>query len=158
MKRVILLLFAILFCIFVSSNTNLKSYNSLESNYNILSVKSGVWTPVGGWQLTNPNCASNCASLWYILYKFSEKDSYGRYQYCYVFQSNSRWINGTLANTGMQNLKIYVDSKLVSTTSYILAGAGTNYSPQAKVYFYVNPSDIKSNSVITFYAQNTYLN
>lgn len=155
MKKINLLLLTLFFIFSTCKNLNSFNHKRIEP---IINNINGNWQPVGNWQISNPNCQRNCTSLWYILYRYTEKDVYGRYQYCYVFQSNSKWNNGTLANTAMYDLKIYLDSKVISSTSYIIAGTGTQYSPQAKIYFYVNPSDIKSNSIITFYAKNTYIN
>lgn len=133
-----------------------------SSNYDLTkeSVKTerqtGKWVQVFNWKQTYPNCTYNCVSLWYTLWKYTTPDEYGYYHYSYNFQSNSKWANGHLANTGMYGTTIYIDGEAITYLNYGIAGATER--TQLSIVFKIHYSYIKSNSMLSFKTKQTYLN
>ena len=148
MKKILLI---ILLCL----PFGLISNNGITQNQT-KTIQTGKWVQTGKWMETVPSCRYNCVSLWHTLWRYSEPDNYGYYQYCYSFQSNAKWNNGRLANTGMYGTTISIDGMSVSYLNYGIAG--TNSDTQLNIYFKIHYSYIKNNSSIRFSTKNTYLN
>ena len=130
------------------NNTNNKSIKTERQN--------GKWVQAFSWKQTNPNCAYNCVSLWYTLWKYSTPDEYGYYHYSYIFQSNAKWGNGHLANIGMYGTTIYIDGSPITYLNYGIAGATER--TQLSITFKIHYTYVKSNSMLSFKTKETYLN
>ena len=146
----IILIILLLFIPLISNTKNDTNIN--DRNF----IQSGSWVQIFNWRETEPSCRYDCVSIWYSLFRWSTPDSYGNYQYCYSFLSNSKWSNGVLANTGMQGTTIYFDGKAVTYLNYGIAG--TNNTQQLNIYFKIHYTYIKSNSLTKWTTTQTYLN
>lgn len=132
-----------------SSNNIKKELPQFQQQYK----QTGQWVQLWDYKQSNPSCQYNCVSVWYTLWRFSLPDEYGYYQYCYVFQSNSKWANGYLANTGMQGTTIYVNGQPVTYLDYGVAG--TTGQTQLGIYFKVHYNYV--NKPITWMTKQMYL-
>lgn len=129
------------------------SYNTTKET---TTLQTGHWVQMTKWEQTYPNCTYNCISIWYTLWRYSTPDAYGYYHYTYSFQSNSKWNNGHLANTGMYGTTIYFDNIAVAYLNYGIAGHKSE--TQLGINFKIHHTYIKSNTRIRWSSKQTYLN
>jgi len=157
MKKFIKIIILLIILI-IPVGTNLSKNLLHDKSYVI--KKQENWTQITTWSQTNINCNYNCVDIYSAVYKSSILDEYGRYKFCYVYQSNSKWQNGKLANTGVLDLEIYVNNQIKKRVPYLIIGTGSDMSPQALIYFNIHPKELENCNNINFYwiAKNTYLN
>ena len=154
-------LISFLLLIYVNFSIGNKCYEEFYNfdQYQYKTTQSnGHWIAMCDWILTNPKCVNSCISIYYKLFRYSNLDKYGRYQYCYVFQSNSRYTNGAIVNTSFYNFRIMVDNIMLYTNNYLLVGTGIGASKQLSVYFYAEKRYINTNSYISWEAKETKIN
>ena len=149
MKKMIIILLMMVLPLGLISSEN-------ERNKEETTLQQGKWVQLYDWNQTYPNCAYNCISIWYTLWRYSTPDPYGYYHYTYTFQSNSKWNNGNLANTGMYGTIIYFDNVQVAYLNYGIAGYKSD--TQLGIGFKIHKSYIKANSVARLTKKETYLN
>lgn len=150
------MIFILLLLILIPFGIKSSNYDNTNNKPIKTELQSGKWIQAFSWKQTNELCSYNCVSLWYTLWKYSTPDEYGYYHYSYVFQSNSKWGNGYLANTGMYGTTIYIDNEPITQLNYGIAGA--TETTQLNISFKIHYSYVKYNSIISFQTKETYLN